>query len=44
LVLTSSIELSSGQISTLATALEKNSRPVQPANGRAVVRDELAVH
>jgi carbonic anhydrase len=42
-VLTTPIELSKAQIATLTAALPDNARPVQPANGRALVADELAV-
>jgi carbonic anhydrase len=41
-VMTAPIEFSAVQIAALEAALPDNSRPVQPANGRAIVSDELA--
>jgi carbonic anhydrase len=41
-VMTAPIQFSAGQIAALEAALPNNSRPVQPANGRAMVSDELA--
>jgi carbonic anhydrase len=42
LVMTTPIQLSAAQIAAFTTLIERNNRPVQARNGRAVVTDQLA--